>query len=536
VIFLPTGEDLGKVAELEQKIARAEKDLSTAKSAIPAAIAKWEEEAGATLQNAGAGWRPVQSATARSLGGAEFKPLEDGSFLAGGKNAPSDTYEVKFKTSGGPLTGILLEVFPDESLPGKSLGRGSNGNFVLTGLEIDASLPGASETRAIPLVRAEADYEQKNFGVAKIVEAQDKVEKGRRGRKAGGPSVGWAVDGNSADKRVARKALFVCEPTDLPPESTVTVRLLHGSAYSDHNIGRFRLQSTGTPPALVKLEGGSLPAGLKAALETAPLKRNPAQKKEIENFYLGNVDNPVKRTEGALADLRKKLREANDSQPNSMVMKELEKPRPAFVLKRGEYDKTGDEVSRALPAVLPPLPNDAPNDRLGLARWLVSGEHPLTARVWVNRTWERFFGTGLVKTTENFGSQAEWPSHPELLDWLATEFVGMKWDMKGMQRLIVTSDTYKQASDVTAEHLAKDPENRLLARMPRLRLSAEAVRDHALAVSGLLVEKVGGPSVYPYMPEAVWDETSKYGNLRNYKADSGHRMETHRCTALHAPV
>jgi hypothetical protein len=178
-------------------------------------------------------------------------------------------------------------------------------------------------------------------------------------------------------------------------------------------------------------------------------------------------------------------------------------------------------VDRALPAVFPPLPAGAPYDRLGLAKWLVSGEHPLTARVWVNRAWEKLFGVGLVKTTENFGSQAEWPSHPELLDWLATEFVRVNWDMKAMLRLMVTSEAYRQSATVTEEHLAKDPENRLLARMPRIRLSAETLRDQSLAVSGLLVDKVGGPSVRPYMPDAVWDETSVYGNLRNYQADTG---------------
>src|SRR6185436_4667390 len=156
-----------------------------------------------------------------------------------------------------------------------------------------------------------------------------------------------------------------------------------------------------------------------------------------------------------------------------------------------------------------------------LAKWLVSGEHPLTARVWVNREWERFFGTGLVKTTENLGSQAEWPSHPELLDWMATEFVRLKWDMKAMQKLIVMSDTYRQSSKVLPEHLAKDPENRLLAHAPRLRLPAESLRDQALAISGMLVEKIGGPSVKPYMPAAVWDETSVYGDMRNYKEDTG---------------
>jgi hypothetical protein len=204
-----------------------------------------------------------------------------------------------------------------------------------------------------------------------------------------------------------------------------------------------------------------------------------------------------------------------------MVMQELPQPREARLLSRGEYDKPADVVPRGLPAALPPLPAGAPNDRLGFAKWLVSGEHPLTARVWVNRAWEKFFGTGLVKTTENLGSQAEWPSHPELLDWLATEFVRLNWDMKAMQKLIMTSATYRQSSQVTPEHLAKDPENRLLARAPRLRLSAETLRDQALAASGLLVEKLGGPSVRPYMPDNVWDETSKYGDMRGYKSDTG---------------
>ena len=204
-----------------------------------------------------------------------------------------------------------------------------------------------------------------------------------------------------------------------------------------------------------------------------------------------------------------------------MIFKERKEPRQAVVLKRGEYDKPGDPVPRSLPAVLPPLPEGAPVNRLGFARWLVSGQHPLTARVWVNRAWERFFGQGLVRTTENFGSQAEWPSHPDLLDWLAVEFVRLGWDMKAMNRLIVTSTAYRQDSKVTPDLLERDPDNRWLARAPRLRLAAEVLRDQALAMSGLLVEKTGGPSVRPYMPAAVWDETSVYGDLRNYKADSG---------------
>jgi hypothetical protein len=297
--------------------------------------------------------------------------------------------------------------------------------------------------------------------------------------------------------------------------------LIHASSFADHNIGRFKIQTTSAPSALLSLKPSAVAETLKTALQIEPAKRTPAQRVEIEKFYIANTSNPIRQTETQIADLRKKLKDTTDSQESSMIMKEAATPRPAYILARGEYDKPAEEVSRAVPAVLPSLPPGAPNNRLGLAMWLVSGEHPLTARVWVNRMWERFFGTGIVKTTENFGSQAEWPSHPELLDWLATEFVRLNWDMKAMQRLIVTTEAYRQSSAVAPEHLAKDPENRLLARMPRLRLSAETLRDQALAISGLLVGKIGGPSVRPYMPEAVWDETSVYGNLRNYKPEEG---------------
>src|SRR5881296_1642747 len=183
-----------------------------------------------------------------------------------------------------------------------------------------------------------------------------------------------------------------------------------------------------------------------------------------------------------------------------MVAKELDKPRDTFVLMRGEYDKKGEKVESGVPAILPPWPKDAPKNRLGLAKWLVDPSHPLTARVNVNRFWQQFFGVGIVKTAEDFGAQGERPSQPELLDWLATEFIRTGWDVKAMQRLIVTSATYRQSSASVRERTERDPENRLLARGPRFRLPAEMIRDQALAVSGLLVEKVGGPSVRPYMP------------------------------------
>ena len=189
-----------------------------------------------------------------------------------------------------------------------------------------------------------------------------------------------------------------------------------------------------------------------------------------------------------------------------MVMQEMAKPRETFILARGDYRNKGERVTPGVPSVLTPLPKDAPANRLGLAKWLVDPSHPLTARVAVNRYWQMYFGTGIVKTSEDFGSQGDPPSHPELLDWLATEFIRTGWDIKAMQRLIVTSATYRQASNVTPELLEKDPENRLLARGPRFRLPAEMVRDNALAVSGLLDPELGGPSVFPYQPKGLWEE------------------------------
>ena len=203
-----------------------------------------------------------------------------------------------------------------------------------------------------------------------------------------------------------------------------------------------------------------------------------------------------------------------------MVMAEMSPPRQTYLLKRGQYDQRGDKVDPGVPAVLPKMPKDAPANRLGLARWLVDPANPLTARVAVNRFWAMYFGTGLVETVEDFGLQGDFPSHPELLDWLAVEFIKSGWNVKAMQKLMVTSATYRQSSRVTKELLEHDPKNRLLARAPRLRLPAETIRDNALAVSGLLKEKIGGPSVKPYQPAGLWEDVS-VARRYTYVADKG---------------
>jgi hypothetical protein len=251
-------------------------------------------------------------------------------------------------------------------------------------------------------------------------------------------------------------------------------------------------------------------------------RRTSGQARKLRAWFLEKKAPESMRQAAREVDRLRRQREALwESIPTTMVMEEMPRPRETHVLLRGAYDKPGEKVSPGVPAVLSPLPPGAPNNRLGLARWLVDPANPLTARVAVNRWWQMYFGTGLVKTVEDFGSQGEWPTHPELLDWLAAEFVrpsplplspggrgvGVRgWDVKAMQRLIVTSATYRQASRVTPALWQRDPENRLLARGPRVRLPAETIRDQALFASGLLVEKVGGPSVKPYQPAGLWKE------------------------------
>jgi hypothetical protein len=238
-------------------------------------------------------------------------------------------------------------------------------------------------------------------------------------------------------------------------------------------------------------------------------ERSEAERRVLRRSFLENgAADEMRQAWRRLEALRWEKEKLERTFPTVMVMAECSVPRETHVLLRGAYDRPGERVEPGVPAVFPSLPRGAPNNRLGFARWLASPENPLSARVAVNRFWQMYFGTGLVKTTEDFGVQGEWPSHPELLDWLATELVASGWDVKKLQRLVVTSAAYRQSSKATAELIARDPENRLLARGPRFRLSAETIRDQALAVAGLLRERVGGPSVKPYQPEGLWNETS----------------------------
>ena len=275
-----------------------------------------------------------------------------------------------------------------------------------------------------------------------------------------------------------------------------------------------------------KTVNNTAPDNIDKIFEVKAEERTEAQFAELKKYYIENINpeiaSKLAEPRKKAADLKKNLEDLEKAIPATLVMEDRKEMRIAHILERGEYDKKGEPVESAVPVWLGSSPEDSPKNRLGLAQWLVNPTHPLTSRVTVNRYWQHFFGTGIVKTSEDFGVQGEQPSHPQLLDWLALNFIESGWNIKGFQKLIVMSATYKQSSRVDPDKLAIDSQNRLLARGPRFRLDAEVIRDQVLSVSGLLIGKIGGKSVKPYQPEGLWKPVGFGGsNTAIFRQDSG---------------
>ncbi|MFB3922122.1 MAG: DUF1553 domain-containing protein [Terriglobia bacterium] len=322
-----------------------------------------------------------------------------------------------------------------------------------------------------------------------------------RPMEVGNKELGGAFKGRLDDLRIYARPLEVPEIEQLAVHqpARALVAGLSGACEEMRRIQDPRILVEDDDPLVEQSKVDTPEYGIKEQCE--------AEKEKLRDYFLTWVaPENFRKPHAELKNLMEQKAELDKAIPNVMVMEDMAKPREMHVLARGDYRNKGDAVTPGVPSVLPPLPAGAPLNRLGLAKWLTDPSHPLTARVAVNRYWQLCFGTGIVKTSEDFGSQGEPPSHPELLDWLATEFIRSGWDVKAMMRLIVTSATYRQSSRVTPELQERDPENRLLARGPRFRLPAEIVRDNALAVSGLLNPALGGPSVFPYQPPGLWEE------------------------------
>ena len=315
------------------------------------------------------------------------------------------------------------------------------------------------------------------------------------------------VDASREDQRLPRQLVLVPEKPITTREARIT--LVQESEFSCQSVGYFRLSATDDkdPVTIVNVSHS-----LRALIGKSG--RTEDQEKKVSDYFLTVAS--------SLQSARDELKQAQGGEEEARHHQRARHARAADLrpaLRLHPHSRRllskADKVYANVPAILPPLPEDAMPNRLGLARWLVSKDNPLTARVAVNRIWEQYFGRGIVETSEDFGTQGERPSHPELLDWLAVEFMDRGWSMKAIDRLIVTSAAYRQSSSVTPELQTKDPYNRLLARGPRFRMEAEMMRDMVLAASGLLSPKIGGPSVFPPQPPGVWDMP--------YNDDSGRR-------------
>ena len=449
------------------------------------------------------GWQMLTPIRWNSSGGSTLTPQPDKSILVGGANPKKDDCEITFETNTQQITALRLECLTDPSLPGGGAGRHSNSNFVLSEFELEAiSQIDASQRRQVKFKRAVADYSQANYEIEKAIDGKSDQNNG------------WAVDGPSRKKSAT--AMFIAEtPIGFAGGTVLKVKLRHQADFATHGIGRPRISITQDEET--QLTDQILPAPVYAAAQKAVEERDESDQQLLKQMLQGQRDLEI-------AHLKTKWQQLSlaSRYPKTMVMRDLAKPRTTHVLERGQYDLLGDEVSAGVPTVLNPMTPQMPRNRLGLATWLVDPEHPLTSRVAVNRYWQRLFGTGLVKSLEDFGTQGAWPSHPDLLDTLAIEFVESGWDVKAMLRLMLNSATYRQSSRVTPAWLERDPENRLLARAARVRLDAEQVRDQALAVSGLITQKLGGPSVFPYQPKGLWLELNNRPGLSSeYIVGSG---------------
>ncbi len=424
------------------------------------------------------------------------------------------------KTDVENITGFRLELMNDPNLPLGGPGRSTKGTGALTEFEVEAA---AEETpdkfTKVKMVKATADVNPPETPLEPIF--YDKTDRGRVTGPVtfaidGKDETAWGIDVGPVRRNLPRKAVFQAEQPISNPQGNVLRIFLtenHGGWNSDdnttHNLGRFRLSITTAPNPTAD----PVPQNVRDILAIPKDQRSPAQVQAVFSYWRTTIPD----WQEANTKIEGMWREHPESS-SQLVLQARTEPRETHILTRGDFLKPAKVVTEGVPAFLNPLPPNAPPTRLTFAKWIVDRQAPTTARAIVNRTWQSYFGTGIVSTAEDLGRQCDPPSHPELLDWLAVEFMDRGWSMKKLHRLIVTSATYRQSSKVTPELYARDPYNRLLARGPRFRVDGEIVRDIALSASGLLNPKIGGPSVYPPAPEFLFVPPASYGPKNWYEA------------------
>jgi mono/diheme cytochrome c family protein len=499
-----------ELKQLEKQIAARREVLAGELSAWEASLAPAAGTATAKPKTALKDAKPAQVAQIEVLRpekieaeeGSEGTLLDDGSIGYFGEDPPeTDTYVYTVRTNLRGITAFKLEALTDKRLPGEGPGRGDpmRPNFVLHDFSVTAAPAAGGKARPVRFTKAQADFSQRSFDPAGAVD--------------GNPKTAWAINPQFHQPHWAR---FECgEPVGFEGGTVLTIRLAQNFGGS-RLLGRVRISAltgdlTVAETAVDAPAKSSIPEEVAAILKTPAKKRNKKQTEKLVDYRAG-LDAEIAKLRKQETTLKAGLRGLKV--PSTLVMRELEDERPAAVFMRGNYTSPGENVSPGVPSVLPQLPKDSPENRIALARWLVDRGNPLTARVTVNRWWAELFGHGIVSTVEDFGIKGEAPTHPELLDWLAVEFMEgttspasgkpEPWSFKHVLRLIVTSNMYRRSSSRTPELVARDDRNLLYARGPRLRMDAEMIRDNALAIAGLLSKKQFGPPIKPPQPDGLW--------------------------------
>ena len=488
-IKVPTQEQETQLAAFDAQIAALKQKLETATPELAAAQAEWEKTQ--------IPWTVLKPESVASAEGVTLASRPDGSILASGKSPATDTYTLVIKQLPPAVTAIRLEVLPDPSLPQKGPGRAGNGNFVLS--EFVATVkPALGDDRPVAISAATASYEQtgaagdnpyKKWAIAAAIDGDAK-----------GKKWGWAVMEKVGQPHVA--IFETASDLTLDNGDTLTIALQQNLDNPQHTIGLFRLSAT-TAPRPVKVADAA-PPNISAILAIAPPQRSEPQLKEVA-AYFRTIAPSLQQTRSELAAVEKSRKDLDAKIPTTLVTASVA-PRMVRILRRGNWmDESGEVVTPAFPAALSNAPESETRlNRLDLAKWIVERDNPLTARVFANRVWKLYFGTGLSRKLDDLGAQGDWPSHPMLLDFLAARFMETGWDVKRLVKTIVMTNTYRQSSLMSPALREVDPYNRWLARQGRFRLDAELVRDNALSISGLLVTQVGGTSVRPYQPPGYW--------------------------------
>lgn len=517
VVYSPA--ELMKVAELQQKIKDIEMEMQHRQPDWQQQMAKWEED----VKNKQTRWTVLRQLENAGDNGQRYIPQKDGSILCQGY-APTK-FDTHFR---GPselttIKAFQLELLNDPNLPCNGPGRSAMGTFALTEFKVQVTEKEKAKKESVKFIKALADYSNPTRDLEATYD--DRSKKKRITGSVdfaidGKVETAWGIDQGPGRRNQPRVAVFVPEkPIALPAGSTLDVYLTqqHGGWNSDdhmnNNLGRFRLSATDQDGA-----ERVLPPRVMDVLQVSAKDRSPAQVATLFSYWRTTVAD-WKSANEQIEELWKQWPAGS----SSLVVQSREAPRDTRLLKRGDFLKPDKVVQAGVPAFLHAQKPEAPSTRLALANWLTDRQSPTTARVFVNRVWQSYFGQGLVSTPEDLGLQSEAPSHPELLDWLAVEFMEQGWSIKKLHRLIVNSATYRQSSKVTPEQLNRDPYNRLLARATRLRVEGEVVRDISLAVSGLLDPKVGGPAIYSPAPSFLFQPPTSYGPFTWIEAQGAER-------------